>query len=902
MKNVTIFVQKDAHKRVKFGISLLEETLKDAGYTAGISALPENFEDYRDTCGYKLYIGVCGDEFTAWLRERDLLLFHADEPTGEGFGIETCAAYLTAVCGGSPTGALYGCLTLAEKIRKNGEFPREIAVSDKPEFLLRGPAIGLQKTKIEPPRLTYEYPITPARFPWFYDRAHWLAFLTKLLNDRCNVLYIWSGHPFSSLVKVPDYPFALEVTEDEFQLNKEVFAWLTEECDKRGIWVVLKFYNIHIPLPFAQHYGLPQLQSSITPLVADYTFKSIVEFIKSYPNLGLMVCLGEALRGNAQKTLWFVETIVPAVLEGLAQAGIAEQPPLILRGHDCDPVDVMAKALPLYANLFTMWKYNGEGLTTCRPRGSWQKKHLELSKLGRAHIINVHILADLEPFRFSAPLYIQKCVRASRSRLGGNALHLYPLFYWDWPFTPDKTEPRLLQHERDTVWFEAWHRYAWQPDRNEEDERLYWTHRFAEIYGVAEKSASSLLEALECAGQCAPRLLGRIGITEGNRQTLSLGMSMSQLTNVMRYRPNAELWNSVANQGEQAEPYVKKELARQKHVGETPVEMIQEVMYFASRAKDFCAKALETCEAVSKELGRIKTDIDAIYLLSLSLCKKLEAALLILEYRFTMSKDCLGDTTLLERAIAPWQESIEAFRRLSELGDSSYLYFCSMLTPQRKIPFSDGSKYGLPSDCLPEYEKEFDCFKKNTEKLKAGIVPESGVSVESVEAFVQVPFDVVEGECEAYTLEAGQRIFTDCHYQIKDIAPELQGLSGLRVGLGKAIGGAAELTLDFKQNSRLLIGYINARGLEWLQPPELETNTHADEQGGLEAVLKNAIRNSGCPGVNIHALRFQKGVHRISLGNGGFIVAGVIEDREIAVRDAGLAGEGYDTLDWMYEG
>ena len=107
-------------------------------------------------------------------------------------------------------------------------------------------------------------------------------------KNRCNVLYLWSGHPFSSLIKLKKYPEALEVTEEEFAMNKEIFDWLTEECDKRGIWVVLKFYNIHIPYPFAIKHGLDPLQSSIDPFVAEYTKECIVEFIKSFPHIGLM--------------------------------------------------------------------------------------------------------------------------------------------------------------------------------------------------------------------------------------------------------------------------------------------------------------------------------------------------------------------------------------------------------------------------------------------------------------------------------------------------------------------------------------------------------------------------------------------------------------------------------------
>lgn len=79
--------------------------------------------------------------------------------------------------------------------------------------------------------------------------------------------------------------------------------------------------------------------------MADYTYKSIVEFVKTYPHIGLMVCLGEALRGTQNKTDWFARTIIPAVKQGAKEAGLKEEPPVILRGHDCDPVAAM-KPLP----------------------------------------------------------------------------------------------------------------------------------------------------------------------------------------------------------------------------------------------------------------------------------------------------------------------------------------------------------------------------------------------------------------------------------------------------------------------------------------------------------------------------------------------------------------------------
>ena len=45
-------------------------------------------------------------------------------------------------------------------------------------------------------------------------------------------------------------------------------------------------------------------------------------------------------------------------------------------------------------------------------------------------------------------------------------------------------------------------------------------------------------------------LIRRFGITEGNRQTLSLGMTLDQLVNPKRYNAITELWESQAPPGE----------------------------------------------------------------------------------------------------------------------------------------------------------------------------------------------------------------------------------------------------------------------------------------------------------------------------------------------------------------
>lgn len=906
-KRVVLIQQEPKNKRISLGLSYVRQALEASGYQVAEAEEADVSSDYRKLGETIVYAGIRTESAVIKdLEGREELIYHTEAPEGEGFYIETLPAFCHVISGGSATGALYGCLELAERIEAAGELPREIFFGDAPALKLRGPVVGLQLTKIEPPRKTYEYPITPSRFPWFYDRQLWQEFLDMMLKERCNVLYIWSGHPFSSLVKVPDYPEALEVTEEEFQQNQEIFGWLTEECDKRGIWVVLKFYNIHIPYPFAMVHNLDFLQSSIHPLVADYTKKTIIEFIKSFPHIGLLVCLGEALRGTQNKTDWFLDTILPAVKEGVAAANLKEEPPLILRGHDCDAVGIMDVATKQYSNLYTMWKYNGESLTSYILKGYWKELHQGLSRHGQPHILNIHVLANLEPFRYGAPSFIQKCVQAGRAHYGGSGIHLYPLFYWDWPYAADKAEPRIRQLDRDWLWYQAWFRYAWNPNRDPELEKLYWIQVMCDHFGCGEKAGRLILEAMEEAGECAPRILRRIGITEGNRQTMSLGMTMSQITHAKRFRPNYELWDSVSTPGEHPEIYVEREIKGEKHYGESPYDMVRETCYYAESAYEKIRQASEAVTINKEEFSRVITDIQAIDLLTRSYGRKVEAAMKVLFYKYTMDEALRGDLQLLEDARAYLEESLTLYRQLADLTDKTYLYANSMHTPQRKIPFGNGEKYGHWRQCLPEYEEEYANFARHVEEMRRGIYPkDEKVDINKVQPLPPAPFKLLSEGFSLYEVQKGNDVFTDVSSKIQNVAPELIGLTGIAMSREKAMGQGVTVKLEFSEDVQLLIGYFQVKGKDnpiWLRVPDLETNTHADDRGGLSVVYGNAVKVDGCPAVNVHAFQYEKGVHEIYMGTGAYAILGVVPaDVQLIPRDADLAEDTLETLDWLYE-
>jgi len=228
-ETVSIVIASNATPRVEFGAEKLAEALKAVKSDVTIvrtERIP----------GRKIHLEAPHDSSVG----------------REGFRLNSMGNNDLVVTSGDDSGALYGCLELAKRIRTEGKLPLIANFSDKPAMTLRGTCVGMQKTTILPGRKVYEYPYTPELFPWFYDKALWREYLDSLVANRMNTLYLWNGHPFASLVKLKDYPEAVEVSPEVFAQNVEMFHWLTSECDKRGIWLVQMFYNIFLPKPLAE--------------------------------------------------------------------------------------------------------------------------------------------------------------------------------------------------------------------------------------------------------------------------------------------------------------------------------------------------------------------------------------------------------------------------------------------------------------------------------------------------------------------------------------------------------------------------------------------------------------------------------------------------------------------------
>lgn len=827
--------------------------------------------------GYKINIGLAAD--TTGLEK-------------EGFTIKRKGKKIT-ITGNDASGAIYGTNRMLEYFTQYGNLEMPEIIVDSPEMKIRGACVGLQKTVYLPGHKVYEYPYTPENFPWFYDKELWIKYLDMLAADNMNAVFLWNGHPFASLVKLKDYPFAAEVDDATMAKNQEMFSFLTTEAKKRGIWVIQMFYNIILSKPFADHYGIPTQDRNrpITPLISDYTRKSIAAFIEKYPNVGFLVCLGEAMATIEDDVEWMTKTIIPGIRDGLKASGRTDEPPIILRSHDTDGPLVLKKSLPLYKNIYTMTKYNGESLTTYEPGGPWGETQKQLSSVAPIHISNVHILANLEPFRWSSPAFTQKAVQAMHRVHGANGLHLYPqASYWDWPYTADKLPggKRQLQIDRDWMWYAAWGRYSWNCHRGTDN--AYWEKRLADFYGTDTLTAKRIIEALDESGEIAPKLLRRFGITEGNRQTLLLGMKMGQLINPYKYTVYEEFYQSCGPKGEKLIEYVEKEWKHQPHEGELPLDIINQCVTHGDKAVAAISGLSSKITKNKDEFDRLVNDMNCYKDFAYSFKYKVLAAQQVLNYKWSK------DINFLNKAVPLLEKSNDYYKMLVDKTENTYLYANSMQTGHRRIPVGgDDGKFKTWTEMMPVYEEELANLKSNIIKLTSP--NQADDQEEKIVKAENAPVKLISNY-ERIKLEKGVKLFENRDEAIDSLAPELEGLEALIMNRDttRINGGVVEFETD--KPVKMLVGFFIDDQNKFASPPKLEIDATGNEFGQAEPIISNAIVMSNMPIVNIHAYHMPAGHHTIRLPKGIIMVAGFTAT-DLKIRDAGLNGLS-DEVDWLF--
>ncbi|MFM2362376.1 MAG: hypothetical protein RLZZ316_1278, partial [Bacteroidota bacterium] len=448
------------------------------------------------------------------------------------------------------------------------------------------------------------------------------------------------------------------------------------------------------------------------------------------------------------------------------------------------------------------------------------------------------------------------------------------------------------------IWYKAWSRYAWKAKRNREEEINYWSKSLADKFGCSIADGRKILTAYEESGEIAPKLLRRFGITDGNRQTLMLGMLMTQLINPYRYGLFTLLYDAEAPEGEMLLDYADKQAKQMEHVGETPITVITDVRRHADLAMAAINAAKPTRNKA--EFERLRNDILSYHAMARYYSQKAEAALMTLRFKYS------NDIKDLEAAAKILDESVKSYKRLANFTKSTYLYANSMQTSQRKIPMRgvDGT-YKHWKEMVPVFEKELNTFRYKIDSLKNN----AGKPVVEVNPFKNAEVRTTDSAGAYFTIVKGANIFADTNLVIKSYANELEGMQGVKFGYKQQLTESATFNFACDKPVKVLVGYFKTQRAAftkdtiYLKSPELETNASADDYGQAEIKISNAIAIEGMPPVNVHVYNFKAGTHTLKLEKGVCLILGFVDgDTIVPMYDAGQTGDLRNkNIDWLFE-
>ena len=597
----------------------------------------------------------------------------------EGYHILVRNGKIT-VTGFDAAGAMYGCLKLVKYIEERGIVPESYEFTDAPVMKLRGTCILLMKLG------TYNYPITPEAFPFFYDKKLWLKYLDFLAENRFNYIAFWNGHPFDYFVKLDKYPEAQEgMKPGLIEKNHEMLTWLCEEGTKRNVRFLFQFYNIHTSVYFQKAHNLPEGISEPIPLLEDYTSYTIESFVKEFPQVGLYITPGEAI--NQEYTDQWINTVIfPAITR------TGNTPPVFDRGWFFD-LDHARKIVGNYPDLYFERKFNVEMIADTLPN----PENKVWADLNGNLIVNIHMAANLEPFRWNPPSYIQKCMQNAHIN-GSNGLHLYPRKSWRWPYGSD-LDASKLQWERDALWFEAWGRYAWNPYLNRSSEHKYWLNRLT-VKFENKNAAKHFLSSFELGSDVLPALQRLLWLGHDNHTVLSAGAKLWHLENAEGI-PFLPLKNSI-----RIPEYLRALKNRKTPIRDNPIEFLQIKRTEAQNSLREARLAARLASRNKPEAYSYQNDALATSLVIDFYYHKLQAAKFKIQYENNI------DTEKNKRKfLTHLENSVDTFRELTDLTTKTYE---SLSDVPAKHPAKLKTCPYHWRDILPIFEKELEIYENET--------------------------------------------------------------------------------------------------------------------------------------------------------------------------------------------
>jgi hypothetical protein len=238
------------------------------------------------------------------------------------------------ITSGGERGAMYGVLDVAEQIRMGTPWNKIQDHTVKAQFEFRAIKFNLPWAAYRTSPAIEQHDATCR------DLKFWEAFLDMMVENRFNVLSLWSLHPFHYMVRPKSFPEASPFTDAELAEWKKLWTGIFALARQRGVETYLLNWNIFVSPEFARAHNVARWSENwrhIGPaaetneVVLRYTREVVTQVLDEYPDLtGLGITLGEQMGGMApdQRRDWLDQTFFAGIANAKRPAKFIYRAPL----------------------------------------------------------------------------------------------------------------------------------------------------------------------------------------------------------------------------------------------------------------------------------------------------------------------------------------------------------------------------------------------------------------------------------------------------------------------------------------------------------------------------------------------------------------------------------------------